>query len=297
MQYLGSIAVDLYGASSGVVDLGEGGWNPHMIVPQADLRTNTTYNVGISILKASSNDIGTNFASACTGLAFANQPANDGVEILSDSAEDVQPCTIYGTTYGTNKVVAEVKTLTGVSAVSTTKTDWGYILGVELSSAAVGTVTIREASGNATITTIAAAASSSGITSATNTRAFGLPIRVFGSGATTKVVGAVGTDAAGRPVYDAITLSGTTAVNGIVPFIVVSKLLYGDLESSRTATFEVGNLTYGTAASQLSTLGSDNDGDQLKLGAGQRYLHWSLVNGTTAATGGVNDRLLVKLYG
>ena len=94
---------------------------------------------------------------------FGHQPANDGVEIVSSSASDVCKCTIWGTTYGSNLVVSETVTLTGTDAVSLTKTNWGNIIGVMLAdkngrymTAAVGTITIREASGNAAITTITA---------------------------------------------------------------------------------------------------------------------------------------------
>lgn len=92
--------------------------------------------------------------------AFTNQPANDGVEIGSDNAGDVQVCTVYGTTFGGNErqVVSEAITLTGVTFVSSVKTNWNNILAVRCASVAVGTITLREASGNATITTLAPAA-------------------------------------------------------------------------------------------------------------------------------------------
>jgi hypothetical protein len=132
---------------------------------------------------------------------------------------------------------------------------------------------------------------------AIDTEGLNLPIRAFGSGATTKIVGAVGKDAAGRTVCDAITLSGTTAVNGKQPFRTVNKLLYGDLESNRTATFEVGNLTWDTASATLTTIGADEPPDGARMAVTSRYLHWCLANDTTAASGGAKDRLLVKLYG
>lgn len=101
---------------------------------------------------------------------FTNQPTNDGVEIVSDSASDVGLCTIFGTTNATGAFAYETVTLTGASAVSTVKTDWGNIYGVFLGdiygqniTAAVGTITIREASGNQTITTIAATKISKGL--------------------------------------------------------------------------------------------------------------------------------------
>ncbi|MGE5436618.1 MAG: hypothetical protein ACM3O3_05270 [Syntrophothermus sp.] len=94
---------------------------------------------------------------------FGNQPDDDGVEIVSNSASDTGECTIWGTDHDTGVLCYETVTLTGTTPVSTTKTDWGNIIGIFLGretgkniTAAVGTITIREASGNATITTITA---------------------------------------------------------------------------------------------------------------------------------------------
>jgi len=101
---------------------------------------------------------------------FTNQPTNDGVEVVSDSASDVGKCTIFGTTNGTGAFAYETITLNGVTAVATTKTDWGNIYGIFLGdiegkniSPAVGTITVREASANQTITTIAATKISKGM--------------------------------------------------------------------------------------------------------------------------------------
>jgi hypothetical protein len=93
---------------------------------------------------------------------FTNQPTGDGVEIGSDSASDTGKCTIWGTD-ADGVLQYETVTLTGATYVSTTRTDWANIYSVFLGDAdgknitrAVGTVTVREASGNAAITTITA---------------------------------------------------------------------------------------------------------------------------------------------
>jgi len=96
--------------------------------------------------------------------AYTNQPANDGVEILSSAAGDTtQTFTVMGTTNGgdASDIVIETGTLNGTTFVATTKTDWGNILALKLSATAVGTVTLREASADATITTIAIGATRS----------------------------------------------------------------------------------------------------------------------------------------
>lgn len=298
--YLGNITVSLYGASSGVVDIGDA----RAAVIQADLRSNSTYKAGISMLKASSSNIGVNFSDAVAGLDFGtagggNQPNNDQLHVVSDDATDIgQIVTVYGTTTGTSVVCMEEMVLNGTTAVDSSKTNWGYILGVELSGVCAGTVTLQEASTDQTIITIAAAALSSGVTTvAVGSRAaYDLPARVVADGASTRTVGVVGVDVAGRTVYDAMTVAGTTAVNGVVPMHTVTKLLHGDVASGTNVTFDVGNLTWAAASATLTDGGTD-DTTLTSNHQGRRYLHWCFYNATTATSGGVNDKLLVKLYG
>lgn len=102
--------------------------------------------------------------------SFTNQPANDGVEIVSSSASDTQICTVWGTVYSTGEVVCETVKLKGTAAVATSRTDWGTIYGVFLGRAdgraskkAAGTITIREASADQSITTITAGNRSKGM--------------------------------------------------------------------------------------------------------------------------------------
>lgn len=103
------------------------------------------------------------------GAAFTNMPANDGVEIISDNAGDVNKITIFGTTYSTGALVWETVTMLGATQAPTIKVDWGNVLGVRLgdiygkdSTVAVGTITVREASGNAQICQLTAGLRSAG---------------------------------------------------------------------------------------------------------------------------------------
>jgi len=103
------------------------------------------------------------------GSSLANMPTNDGVEILSNSASDVNLFTVLGTKYGSNVLITETIKMTGTDAVSLIETAWnnvyGYWLGDvygKFSTVAVGTITVREASGNAAIGTIAAGSRSAG---------------------------------------------------------------------------------------------------------------------------------------
>lgn len=102
---------------------------------------------------------------------FTNQPANDGVEVVSNNAGDTGKCTIFGTTHVGGAFAYETITLNGVTAVATTKVDWGNVYGIFLGdiegkniTPAVGTITVREASADQTITTLAANAISKGMT-------------------------------------------------------------------------------------------------------------------------------------
>lgn len=185
----------------------------------------------------------TTIKATAAGLAFTNQPANDGIEIVSSSAADTtQSITLYGTTNGTNTVVAETVALNGTTVVSSVKTDWGVLLGYELSASCAGTVTVREASADQTISTCATTVLSKGVETVTTAdqQAFNVAPTAVGSGATTKQIGIIGTNSAGTTIYDSFPLNGTTAVTFATAFRRVTKVLTGDIEASRTATVKVG---------------------------------------------------------
>lgn len=174
---------------------------------------------------------------------FGNQPNNDGVEVISDNVGDVQSCTIWGTTTGTDTVVAETITLNGTTQVATTKVNWGIILGVELASVAIGTVTVREASANQTITTITAGNTAAGVedVDAANQRlGFNVAPTAVADGASTKQVGLIGTDEDGSALLDSQALNGTTAVTFNDTFKTVTRVLVGDVATGTAVTFAAG---------------------------------------------------------
>lgn len=189
--------------------------------------TSVYYSVG-------ANGIG----SAITGSAFGNQPGGDGVEIVSDDVGDTtQSITVYYTRNGTGDTVSsETVALDGQNAVSLTDTDVQLVLGVELDASCAGTVTVREASGGATIVTLATTVLSAGITTLTDTAAGGSFVRMVGSDTTTKQIGLIGTDSSGAALLDSQALTNTTSVLSNSRFTTVTKVLHGDLESNRTVT-------------------------------------------------------------
>jgi hypothetical protein len=213
---------------------------------------------------------------SAVGSAFGNQPSNDGVEVLSSNAGDTtQTVTIIGTTTGTDTVVLETVTLTGTTFVATVKTNWGVILAVKKSATTLGTVTVRKATGDATITAgLTAAVLSVGVNTVTNTAAYARAVSMAGSGATTKTIGIQGTNTSGTVIYDSKALSGTTAVTSNSSFLTVTEIYTGDLEATRTVT--------------LTT----NGGWTLVGGSGQTLSFDSLTGSLTFAPTGTGGFLL-----
>jgi hypothetical protein len=180
----------------------------------------------------------TTIVTAETGGNFGNQPAGDGVEIVSDNAGDVQICTIYGTITGAlTTVTSETVTLTGTTFVPTDEVTWENILAIELGSAAVGTITIREASGDATITTISATGTDAGVATLATTDGFGLILRHDASAATTEPVGIVGTGTDGLALTSVDAMNGTTEEDhGTVSFATITKVFTGAVVNTADVT-------------------------------------------------------------
>lgn len=171
---------------------------------------------------------------ATAGGNFANQPGGAAVLAKSDSAADTtQTVTLYGTITGTttSETVA-VKALNGVTAVAVGGATWQNILGVRLSAACAGTITIELAGGN-DIITIAAGTLTAGIVAATSTQAYGLIPRHDGSGATTAPVGIVGTGIDGLPLSAVDTMNGATEEDhGTIPYSSVTEFHIGAVAST-----------------------------------------------------------------
>jgi len=174
------------------------------------------------------------------GASFAVQPSNDGVEIVSSSAADVtQTVTLYGTLNGAATVlVTETLTLTGVTQVVSAHLDWGVIMGIRLSAATVGNVTVREASGNVTIKAITAGDLTAGISPAATSNAYGLIPRHDQSDAGTAAVCVVGTGLDGAVINIIDTMNGTTEEDhGTTPFATVTEFYTGAVDSGVNINF------------------------------------------------------------
>lgn len=181
---------------------------------------------------------------SAAGGNFGNQPAGDDVQLISDDAGDTQDATVYYTRTGTGDTLnKKTVALTGTTAVDLGVTDTDLVLGVELASDAVGTVTVREKSGGLTITTITAGNTTAGIedvTAANQRLGMNVAPTAVADGASTKQIGLIGTDSAGAELLDSQALNGTTAVTMNSAFRTVTRVLDGDVATGTATTIAVG---------------------------------------------------------
>ena len=178
-------------------------------------------------------------AAAQAGGGFGNQPTEDGLEILSDNAADTtQTVTVYGTKTGaTTTVTSETITLKGTTAVPTTEVTWQNILGIEVSADHAGTITVREASGSATVIALATKTNSAGIATLTLENAYGSIPRHDCSDTSTAPVGIIGYTEDGTVISSVDDLNGKTEEDhGTVAFWAVSKVLIGAVAADRNVT-------------------------------------------------------------
>jgi len=201
---------------------------------------------------------------ATAGGNFANQPAGDTVQVLSSEAADKQVVTIYYTKTGaTATVSSETLTLNGVTPVDSSIATIQNVLGVVISAAHAGTVTVQKKSGGAGIVTIASGTLSAGVHATTAAEAYGAIPTIKGSGAGTKKFGVIGTGVDGLPLTFVGALNGTSDVNiGTAPFNTVDVVLIGDVESTVNATVETKDADTNTLGIALE---SGANGDVVKI--------------------------------
>ena len=188
---------------------------------------------------------------ATAGDQFTNQPANDGIEIVSSSTADTtQTITLYGVLNGAlTTLVTETLTLTGTTQLDSAHTDWYYLLGARLSASCAGTITIREASGNATISAgLTTGVLTVGIHAATSTQAYGLVPRHDQSAAGTMPINVVGTGTNGAALSVVAALNGTTEEDhGTTPFGTVTEIMLGAVLSTSTVNLLTNEATDASA--------------------------------------------------
>ena len=188
----------------------------------------------------------------------------EAVQVVSDAGGDTtQTITLYGLD-GSGDPQTEVLTLNGTTPVVGTAT-WQAdgVLGVLLSAAAVGTLTIASNPTTGTVIfTVTAATLSMGLALVDNLNMSASILTAVAEAATVKEIvafGFVGQTATGEK----FTLNGTTPVPGTVLWSEITVLALGQLEAARTLTvsgeaFALGTSAYPTVsdmAAFINTLG------------------------------------------
>lgn len=201
---------------------------------------------------------------ATAGGNFANQPAGGAVQVLSSDAADKQVVTIYYTkTDATATVSSETLTLNGVTPVDSSIATIQTVLGVAISAAHAGTITVQKKTGGDDIVTIASGTLSAGIHPTTAAEAYGAIPTIKGSGAGTKKFGVIGTGVDGLPLTFVGALNGSSDVDiGTAPFNTVDVVLIGDVESSVNATVKTKDADTNTLGIALE---SGANGDVVKI--------------------------------
>ncbi len=192
-------------------------------------------------------DIAGTSSAGVVGLGFTTQPDNDGIEVGSSSASDTtQTLTVYYVTSSSADVCTEEIALNGTTYVSSSATNMDDILGAELDAACAGNVTIREASGNQTVTTITAGNTTAGFSAVTASAQSAGKVHptvraVDNTPACTARIGLIGTDIDGGAVTDCCTyIAGTTATKFPVAMDTVTYLLLGAVPTTNSVLVEVG---------------------------------------------------------
>ncbi len=228
------------------------------------------------------------------GGNFGNQPAGDGVTVVSSDAGDTtQTVTIYGTITGaTTTVTSETLTLDGTNDVDSTTLTWQNILGVEISAATTGNIEVSETSGGAAIVTITAGTTAAGIQTPTSTAGKDLIPWHDASGASTAPVGLIGTAPDGTALTSVDALNGTTAeAHGTKAFRTITKALIGAVASSVNVDIIVNDkplrtFTIGSGGGPSSRGGGAGGGaeHELVLKENTSYVvHLENIGSTTAS--------------
>ena len=129
--------------------------------PQINMRIAGRSTASCSVVADSGVVVPSTFAigTLCNITNFTNQPANDGLEFLSSDADDTSKEILFigVDTGGTVRYEAkETHAGDARTAVATTRTDWAELYEVHVPAGMIGALTVREASGKATITTVPA---------------------------------------------------------------------------------------------------------------------------------------------
>lgn len=163
-------------------------------------------------------------------------PGNVARVSSANAGDTTQSITIWGLD-GSNNPAKEVLALNGTTAVDGAQV-WNKVLGVELSAAAAGIVSVVDQGTPANVIfDIPAATLNEGLLVgvALFAHAASAPALVS-DGASTKDVILVGRNAANQEVLQKVALTGTTPVNGTAGPVRWDRIIVGDVENAQTVT-------------------------------------------------------------
>lgn len=195
------------------------------------------------------DDVAGTVIASDTGIGFTNQPANDGITIVSDDNGDNQTVTIIGTTHGGVIITSEDIVLTGTTPANSVKVDWGKILAIKLSAQTAGTLTVKETSGGATIIAVSGGLGTTSVgvisVAAESQGAFNVKPKVVASDTSSAVVGVKKVSTNGVAVsYEGATLNDTTDVELTEAASLITEFYIGDVANTVDATVKVGSSEY-----------------------------------------------------
>jgi len=169
-----------------------------------------------------------------TGGDFANQPAGDTVDVVSDDAGDVgQTVTVYGLVGAA--LETETYTLNGLTEDTGAKA-FVRIHAVVISAAHAGNVIAHEHSGGLAIVTIATGTLSVGRIAVADGRAHCAKPDFVASAASTKYIAVYGYSETGAAQSEEIQLNGAAEIPTVGKYATVTYVHIGDLEAARTAS-------------------------------------------------------------
>jgi hypothetical protein len=169
-----------------------------------------------------------------TSLVGAGTPAK--VEIVSAAAGDTtQVATLFGLDSAGTTAQSEQLTLTGTNAV-TSSLVYSEILGVRLSAACAGAVTVNDIGGTPTLVTIAISVLTAGVVVCTDMPVAGVVIDLVSDGASTKDALVVGASETGAAAIEQVTLTGVTPVSTTGKWSRIDNIVLGDVEAAQTIT-------------------------------------------------------------
>ena len=185
-------------------------------------------------------------------------PGNVADVQSSSAADTTQTVTIFGIDSGSGLPATEVLALVGLGVVVGTTT-WSKVLGVLLSAATVGIVTVRDNGTATTLTTLAPAVLTKGL------ETFGGEIiegdnslvSLIADGATTEDVIVVGEDEAAAAQLETIALTGAVLVAGTAQWSEVQYLVVGNVPAARTLTMSGIFFNLGDVVSVVSNDAGD----------------------------------------